>query len=45
MPQLSPDDGSRKFFQLAVAEKLLNVTWTEAGSDEPEADVDGQDEA
>jgi hypothetical protein len=34
-----------KFFQLAVAEKLLNVTWTEAGSDEPEADADGQDEA
>jgi hypothetical protein len=33
------------YFRLAVTEKLVNVTWTEAGGDEPEADVDGQDEA
>jgi hypothetical protein len=33
------------FFKLAVTEKLLNATWTETGGDEPEADVDGQDDA
>jgi hypothetical protein len=33
------------FFRLSATEKLFNATWTEAGVDEPEADVDGQDEA
>jgi hypothetical protein len=38
-------DADFGFFRLAATEKLLNATWTEAGTDEPEADVDGQDEA
>jgi hypothetical protein len=39
-------DADFNFFRLAATEKLLNAKWTEAGGgDEPEADVDGQDEA
>lgn len=32
------------FFRLAVTEKLLNVTWTEASGDESEAEVDGNED-
>jgi hypothetical protein len=38
-------DSDFSFFRLAVTEKLLNATWTEAGVDQPEPNVDGQDEA
>ena len=38
-------DADFSYFRLAVTEKLLNATWTEAGGDEPEADVDGQEES
>jgi hypothetical protein len=38
-------DSDFSFFKLAATEKLLNAKWTEAGGDEPDADVDGQDDA
>ena len=37
-------DSDFGFFRLAVTEKLLNVTWTEPGGEESDADVDGQDD-
>ena len=33
------------FFRFAATQKLMNAKWTEASGDEPDADVDGQDDA
>jgi hypothetical protein len=38
-------DSNVSFFNQAATKKLLDKSWTDAGGDEPEADVDGQDEA
>ena len=38
-------DSDFSFFRLAATEKLLNSKWTEAGGDEPEAEVDGHEDA
>ncbi len=39
-------DSDFNYFQLAATQKLLSTDWTEAGgAEEPEADVDGQDDA
>src|SRR5262249_21721136 len=38
-------DSGFNVFPLAATDKLLNAKWTDAGGDEPEAAVDGQDDA